>query len=273
LDYVERSVVCGKVEINYASWPGDGPTVLLIHGLSGRWQSWLNVAPLLQRRWRLAALDLRGHGKSGRPAEGYPLAGYAADVEAFISQVFRGPVRVVGHSLGGMTTMALASSAPRLVQAAVLEDPPIYAYRRPDGARRFALTHEMASSRLSVAEIADRLLREGIETQREQALFRAESWRMLDPRTVGGVVDGTRMWDESIEDVMRRVACPTLLLQGNPELGGALYDAESDRAASLMKSCTIVRWPETGHGMHQNRPADFVAAVERHFNAGRRDRA
>jgi pimeloyl-ACP methyl ester carboxylesterase len=265
LDYVERSVACGKVEINYASWPGDGPPLLLIHGLSSRWQTWLNVLPLLQPRWRLTAIDLRGHGKSGRPAEGYPLAGYAADVEAFIGQVFRGPIRVVGHSLGAMTTMVVASSAPHLVLAAVLEDPPIYAYCRPEGAKRFALTHEMASLRLPVEKIAERILRERPETPVEQALASAENWRMLDPRTVGGVVDGSRMWDDAIEGAMRGVTCPTLLLQGNPELGGALYDAESDRAASLMKCCTIVRWPETGHGMHQTRPADFVAAVDRHF--------
>src|SRR3990172_5078197 len=113
-DYQERTVACVQIKINYAQWPGDGPPLLLVHGLSGRWQSWLSVVPLLQARWRVIALDLRGHGKSGRAADGYDLRFYAADVESFIPAVIGGPVNVIGHSLGAMTAIVVASNAPSL---------------------------------------------------------------------------------------------------------------------------------------------------------------
>ena len=264
-DYSEQTVDCGESKINYAAWPGDGPPLLLIHGLSGRWQSWLNVVPLLKPRWRISALDLRGHGKSGHAVSGYPLQGYAADVEKFIEAVFSGPVNVIGHSLGAMTAMVLAATAPSLVRSAVLEDPPIYVYRRPQTGQRFLLTHEMASSRMTVDEIAQRILLERPENTPEQANMTAQSWRALDPKTVGGVIDRTNIWGDAIEDDMRRIKCPTLLLQANPELGGAMSDADGDRAAAVIPNCTLVRWPDTGHGMHGAKPAEFVAAAECHL--------
>jgi pimeloyl-ACP methyl ester carboxylesterase len=264
-DYREQTVDCGQIKMNYASWPGDGPPLLLVHGLSGRWQSWLNVVPLLRTRWRIFAVDLRGHGKSGRSVDGYPLKGYAADVEKFIETVIGGPVSVVGHSLGGMTAIVIAATAPGLVRSAVLEDPPIYVYRRPQTGQRFLLTHEMANSRLSVEEIAQRILRERPENTPEQATMTAQSWRALDPRTVGGVIDRTHMWGDGIEEHMRRTRCPTLLLQANADLGGAMSDADGARASEVIPDCTLVRWPDSNHSMHLSKPAEFVAAIEAHF--------
>jgi pimeloyl-ACP methyl ester carboxylesterase len=265
-DYQERTVSCGQIKMNYAQWPGDGPPLLLVHGLSGRWQSWLSVVPLLQPRWRITALDLRGHGKSGRSADGYRLQGYAADAEEFIRTVIGGPVHVIGHSLGAMTTMVLAANAPTLVHAAALEDPPVYAFRRSER-RSFKLTHQMASSTLTEEQIARRILEERPETPPEQAASMARSWRVLDPETVRGVIDGSYSWDDWIDDSMRSVQCSILLLQASLDLGGALADADATRVASLIPRCTLVRWPDTGHGMHAAKPKEFVAAAEAHFKA------
>lgn len=267
LDFQERTARCGEIDLNYASWPGDGPPLLLIHGLSGRWQSWLNVIPFLQPRWRIVALDLRGHGRSARASDGYRLEGYAADVEEFIRNVIGGPACVIGHSLGAMTAMVQAAIAPSLVRAAVLEDPPVYAYRRAERGERFKLTLDMSSSSFTEAEIARRILRERPENTSEQAASMAQSWRALDPATVRGVIDGSSIWGDWIEDRMRQIECPTLLLQANVKLGGALADDDGARVESLIPRCTLERWPDTGHGMHAAKPAEFVAAAERHFKA------
>jgi pimeloyl-ACP methyl ester carboxylesterase len=264
-EYQERAVDCGRIKLNYMSWPGEGQPLLLVHGLSGRWQDWLTVVPLLQPRWRVTALDLRGHGKSGRSGDGYELKGYAADVERFITTVIGGPVHVMGHSLGGMTTMVLAATAPSLVRAAVLEDPPIYVYRRAEVGQRFRLTFEMASSRLTIEEIARRILHERPENTPEQAELAAQSWRALDPRTVGGVIDRSFLWGDWIENHMERIKCPTLLMQANADLGGALSDADGARAASVIPNCSVVRRADSNHSMHKSKPAAFVAAAEAHF--------
>ena len=55
--------------------------------------------------------------------------------------------------------------------------------------------------------------------------------------------------DYDLEDRLRRIACPTLLLQGNPELGGALADTEAQWAASLIPDCDLLYMGNVGHGI------------------------
>ena len=62
----ERTFDAGDVSLNYAEGPPAGPPLVLLHGSSLRWQHFLPVIPLLGWRWHLYALDLRGHGRSGR---------------------------------------------------------------------------------------------------------------------------------------------------------------------------------------------------------------
>lgn len=80
----------------------DGPTLLLLHGLGGSAEVWAGVTPLWPGRW--IAPDLPGHGASAR-ADRYSFGGIAAAVAGLVD----GPVAVLGHSLGGVVGLALAS--------------------------------------------------------------------------------------------------------------------------------------------------------------------
>jgi pimeloyl-ACP methyl ester carboxylesterase len=68
-------------------------------------------------------LDFRGHGKSDRAAEQYLSSGYISDAITVLEQVAGQPAIVMGHSLGGATTAALAQRHPELLKAAIMEDP------------------------------------------------------------------------------------------------------------------------------------------------------
>jgi pimeloyl-ACP methyl ester carboxylesterase len=56
----ELSYQTGVVAINYAEGPPNGPPLVLLHGLTGRWQAFLSVIPALSVRWHDYALDFRG---------------------------------------------------------------------------------------------------------------------------------------------------------------------------------------------------------------------
>ena len=62
----ERTFDANGVAINYAEGPPSGPPLVLLHGGGDRWQHFLPILPSLVMRWQVYALDLRGHGKSGR---------------------------------------------------------------------------------------------------------------------------------------------------------------------------------------------------------------
>ena len=87
---IERTFETGTVSINYAEEPGSGPLLLMLHGVTSRWETFLNVMPVFTQRWHVVAADLRGHGRSGRVAGDYGLMAYASDAIALIRH------RVVG---------------------------------------------------------------------------------------------------------------------------------------------------------------------------------
>ena len=107
--------------LRVGEWTGDGPTVVLLHGLTGSHVSWLFVAEALPGR-SLLAPDLRGRGRSSDLPGPYGLATHADDAAAVIRAHADGPVVVVGHSMGGFVAAVLADRHPGLVSAVVLVD-------------------------------------------------------------------------------------------------------------------------------------------------------
>ncbi|TMR89853.1 alpha/beta hydrolase [Nonomuraea basaltis] len=89
---------------------GDGPAVLLLHGLGGTLEAWDTLAPLLARKHRVVAVDLRGHGLSGDgPWEWDAVLG---DLEAVVKHFRLDRPAIVGHSLGGMLALMWARNHP-----------------------------------------------------------------------------------------------------------------------------------------------------------------
>jgi 2-(acetamidomethylene)succinate hydrolase len=125
---------------------GEGPPVVLLHGVTANARIWDPVAELLAASSRVIALDQRGHGLSGSAAGGeYGAKAYAADVVA-LAEVLGEPLTLVGHSLGARNAIEAAASSPAHVAAVVAVDftpyiePEVLAalgVRVAAGARRF----------------------------------------------------------------------------------------------------------------------------------------
>lgn len=116
--------------IAYLAWPGpsDARPVLLLHGLSRTSWSWLPVARRLAGRYPLAAPDLRGHGASDAPREGYDLESLALDMLTVVAAQGWGaavqgpPVVVAGHGFGAIVAVEAARLEPASISGLVLVD-------------------------------------------------------------------------------------------------------------------------------------------------------
>ena len=95
------------------------PAILLIHGSGVSAGSWVNQLRGLLTAFRVAAIDLPGHGKSD-PIPRASVEEYAETVAKFLEALGSGPVLVVGHSLGGAIAIALAAQRPHAVTGLVL---------------------------------------------------------------------------------------------------------------------------------------------------------
>ncbi|MEV4458943.1 alpha/beta hydrolase [Microbispora sp. NPDC049633] len=125
------SVQANGVRIAYRTYGTDGGVPLvLLHGLGEGMADWAGVAPVLAAHRHVYALDLRGHGASGRPGT-YGLELMRDDVLAFLDALSLGTVDVIGHSMGGLVAYLLAAERPDRVRTLILEDVPIPVPREP----------------------------------------------------------------------------------------------------------------------------------------------
>jgi pimeloyl-ACP methyl ester carboxylesterase len=106
-------------EVNYVEI-GEGPPLVLIHGLGGCWENWLENIPQLSRSHRVIALDLPGFGDSPMPGWEVTIPAYGSLVNAFCGALETGPVPLVGNSMGGFIAAEVTVSEPASVQKLVL---------------------------------------------------------------------------------------------------------------------------------------------------------
>ena len=99
---------------------GQGPTVVLSHGLGCTLGMWDEVVALLKSDYTLLRYDHRGHGKSEVPAGPYTIEMLADDAAGLIAAQTSGAVHFVGLSMGGMTAQALAANHPQCVKSIVI---------------------------------------------------------------------------------------------------------------------------------------------------------
>jgi pimeloyl-ACP methyl ester carboxylesterase len=99
---------------------GDGPVILLIHGMAGRSDTWLEVMARLERDYTVIAPDLIGHGESAKPMGDYSLGAYASGLRDLLAVLGIPRATVVGHSFGGGVAMQLAYQHPECCERLVL---------------------------------------------------------------------------------------------------------------------------------------------------------
>jgi len=117
-----RRVRAGEVELAYRLWPGEGPAIVAIHGLTASHVGFVGIAERLAGRRPFFAPDLRGRGRSDKPATGYGMRQHALDVAAAMRGLGLGRSVVLGHSMGAYVGTALAVEFPALVAGLVMLD-------------------------------------------------------------------------------------------------------------------------------------------------------
>ncbi|HYJ21033.1 MAG TPA: alpha/beta fold hydrolase [Solirubrobacterales bacterium] len=109
--------------------PRDGDPIVLIHCFSCASDWWDGMRPALERRHRVVAVDLLGHGGSEKPGSGYTPQNQAKVVAQALTKLRIRDAEVVGHSLGGAVSVALAEQSPQLVdRVAIIDMPPDNSY-------------------------------------------------------------------------------------------------------------------------------------------------
>jgi pimeloyl-ACP methyl ester carboxylesterase len=101
---------------------GNGPALLLLHGIAGSSRTWRDVIPRLTDRFTVVAPDLMGHGQSEKPIGDYSLGGFATGIRDLLEVLDIDRASVIGQSFGGGVAMQLAYQHPERCERLVLVD-------------------------------------------------------------------------------------------------------------------------------------------------------
>lgn len=264
--------------LNAAVGPENGPTFVLLHGVQRQWRDFAGVLPQLCKRFHVIAIDHRGHGGSHRTSGDYEVRHYASDVIEFMTRHLQSPAAVWGHSLGAMVAGVVAGELPGAVSALILEDPPGSALGAEIRSSRYFLqfhgTRELLRLHSSAHKLAPELANLPVhhpadgrvvplrELRDENALrFAADCLESMDPRVLDSLVEGKWMNQLDWFGKLNSIACPSLLLRGNPALGGMLEESEAVRMANAIRELHRVDLPETGHSIHYSQPQATVELI------------
>jgi pimeloyl-ACP methyl ester carboxylesterase len=205
----------------HVSGSSEDPPMVLLHALGETSSSWDQVRAEFEHRFRVIAIDLRGHGESDWPQD-YSFALMRDDVLGVLDQLGLREVTLIGHSLGGAVALLVAEERPDGISTLIVEDatPPFPRHRplppRPEGPLAF------------------------------------------DWAVVPAIADQFAEPDPAWWDRLSEICAPTLLIAGGPD--SHIPQHLLLEAAAQIPECSLVTIP-AGHLIHESRPVEFISTV------------
>ncbi len=244
---------------------GDGPPLVVLHGLFGAARNWTAIARRLSARHRVLAMDLRNHGASPR-AEAMDYPAMAADVAETMEAAGAAPAAVLGHSMGGKTAMALALTRSGLVSRLLVADIAPVPY--PPRQARIVAAMRAVPLRPGLArrEADAALLAEGVQDPATRAFLlqnlrfegEAPAWRCGLDEIAAALAD-----IEGFPEFASRYEGPALFLLG--ERSDYVQPEHRPRIRGLFPAARFLTLRGTGHWLHAEKPEEFAGVAEAFF--------
>jgi pimeloyl-ACP methyl ester carboxylesterase len=260
---VERKeVTVAGVPISYRAWGERGlGGLLLVHGGAAHARWWDHVAPLLAAGRRVVAIDLSGHGDSGRRSA-YSLDLWAEELMAVVEDArIAGPPDIIGHSMGGFVTLRAASRFGGALAGAVTVDSPIRtitpeeeaaARRKAFGPLQVYPTREEILTRFRPVPDQDSLpcIRTHVAETSIREVDGGWTWK-FDPQIFGRA--------HLTPAVLTRLECRVAMFRAehglvSVDMGELMYDR-------LGRVAPVIEIPDAGHAIMLDQPLALVTAI------------
>lgn len=267
IEVQDKTVTLNGLRFHYRDWGNGGAQPLvLLHGFTSHARSWDTFARAMRDRYRVLALDQRGHGES-EWAEDYAPERMVEDIDAFVRELGLERFALLGLSMGGRNAYTYTALHADIVERLVIVDigPEIVPSGRerimtgvqardvfadPDEAVRAA---RAANPRAPEDELRHRVLNnlmrrdDGRWTWRYDAALRSPDRPLPRPEP------------EAAWALLPKITCPTLIVRGAES--DVLSRETAERMVREIPDCRLVEVPDAGHSVPLENPGGFVAAV------------
>jgi len=268
--HTDRTIALRGLRFHYVEWgPAAAPPVVFLHGITGHARTWDDEARLLADRYRVLALDQRGHGDTDSAPDGdYSDDALLGDLVAFTDALGLGRCTLVALSLGGRVAINFAGTHPGRVERLVIVD--IGPEIAPVGRARVGALMAGAPERFESVEDVITHMRANAPLYTE-AMLRHRAQHAVRPLPGGGF---TWKYDRALREAIRQgrmrvpadlwpqwraIACPTLLVRG--ALSDILSDETAKRMVDELPAARLVVVPGAGHTVPGDQPAAFQSLL------------
>ena len=239
---------------------GDGPPLVLLHGLGSSCADWGLQLPAFSARYRVIMVDLRGHGRSQvTGGRGFTVAQMAQDVAALLEQLGGTAAHVVGLSLGGCTAQLLAARHPEAVRGLVLCN--TFTRLRPEGLRGAArLLRRVWLFGTAPMPVVAEYVAAGLFPKPEQQAIKAEAVARLSgnqKRPYLAAMRAVAGFDSRA--LVGGIRCSTLVLAGDRDQTVPL--AAGRALARAIPGARFALMEDSGHATPYDQPEVFNRVV------------
>lgn len=273
-----------RLRLHYVDWGNpDAPPMILIHGGRDHCRNWDWVAEHFRHDYHIIAPDLRGHGDSQWMLGGsYYQLDYVYDIAQLLHQRNKGPVTVIGHSLGGSISLLYTSLFPDLVKKLVaiegLGPSPTMAAKMSEKPTSERIREWVGDMRKSSGRMPRRYasLEDAFKRmQDENPHLSAEQARHLTVHGINQNEDGSYSWKfdnyvrlfslsglptNQVHELWGDITCPTLLVRG--EESWASDPVADGRTEFFNCPLEVESFAKAGHWVHHDQLQGFIKRVE-----------
>lgn len=245
---------------------GDGPPLVMLHGIGGNATQFQRQIDGLSDAWTVIAWDAPGYGGSGDPGDGWLMADYATALAGLLDALGLDRVNLLGQSWGGVLAQTFVGRYPERVRALVLSDTSMGGRSQPEAERLASL-----NARLAALETM---------TPAEMAVARTPAVLGPDPtadasREAGAMMaqirpDGYRraaiaLAEADTRAILPDIRVPTLILAGQHDR--IVPPATAAALQAAIPGATSITIPDTGHLSGQEDPVAYNAALRAFLEA------
>jgi esterase len=264
---VDRFVMVNGLRIHYLEWgSAERQPLIMLHGIGRIAHTFDHIAPHFAARYRVIAVDMRGHGDSSWDPQGaYLVEDYVKDIEGLAEQLDLRNIVIWGNSTGGRVAQVFAALHPQRVAAVISEDvgperpreiaDGMTARLKQEDERGWAseeelLAQQKASNPRTGEQVLQALVKYGTKPRADGRVI----WKR-DPAIGNGFIP-TELWR-----FVREIRSPIIYILGGRST--IVPAATQDELRKVLPQVEIVTIPGAGHYPSEENPAAFVALIDK----------
>ncbi len=238
-------------------------TIIMLHGITDNGECFKRVAENLVDDYEIVLVDMRGHGESDAPQNGYYPTDMADDIIRLITVLGCYHPILIGHSMGAYVASIVAATELNFLKGFIMEDPPFH--NKPPTPNQLEATVNWWENRIRQDKKKTlEVLREDGQTNRQWQTEDVIPWAEAKRRVSPHVTEYIRgQAEHNWRTTLKEVESPALLITGDDRDRGAIVTPEiAEEITQLAPSVTVRHIKNAGHNIRRDQFDLYMHAIE-----------